>query len=257
MSTCIITQQLVWDKIVHCIKAISTWMIPYNFWSLLCQLFGPGYLQSASYCRTYKSCCSASWLAPKDWYLHLHVLHVQWHNLHKVSVRCHQHLRFVEHTLVVHMHVWWNCTTARLRRKMDWRASKWQLRFVNSFKFLPNNSGSYIVVFFWLIDMKPNWPLNSAVRQDISGDAKKKRCLTFTLFEIPTKPEWNFIIFRCLQAWSAPIETNDTSPLVTEMLPSSSSRHVAGCFVFISFMSAMYLGHRRLYFIRSNEKKVY
>jgi len=54
---------------------------------------------------------------------------------------------------------------------------------------------------------------------------------------------------------SAPIETSGISLLVTDMSPPSSSRHVAGCFVFICCISAMYFAQRRLYLIWSNANK--
>ena len=60
-----------------------------------------------------------------------------------------------------------------------------------------------------------------------------------------------------LRGMSAPIETNKISVLVTDMFPSSSSRHVVGCFVINSCISAMYLGQRRLYFCDPMQRTAY
>ena len=155
------------------------------------------------------------------------------------------------------MHVWWNCTAGRFWRQMDSRSSILQLWFVNSCMLLPNNSGLYIMVSFLRVYLKPElifklgWDARHLWRSQ-----DEPLPIAFALFEMPTKPECTFIILlRCLQAWSTPIETNGISLLVTDMFPSSSSRHVVWYFVFIWCMSAMYHGQRCLYLIRSNAKK--
>lgn len=75
----------------------------------------------------------------------------------------------------------------------------------------------------------------------------KNHCLAFKLFEIPTRPECTLhILVRCSQAWS---ELIAISLFVTNLL-FSNSFHVAGCLVFNSCLSAIYLKAVCIYSIK-------
>ena len=154
------------------------------------------------------------------------------------------------------MHVRWNCVADHLQTAngFPWLSIAALILSTASCLLLTavgRTSSCSSGLFSW----SPNCPLNSVERHAISVEAKKNRCLAFTLLEMLIRPEWTFIILlRCSQAWSAPTEMNGISLLVTDMFPSWSSRYVGGWLVFISCMSAMYLGQRRLYFIWSIAK---
>src|SRR6218665_308308 len=104
------------------------------------------------------------------------------------------------------------------------------LDVVYSVVLLLDSTWPKIMMFCGFITLKVKLKLlNCFAKRDSSGVTMKNLCLALALLKMPTSPARTFIsLFRCSQAWSAPIDTKGMSFFVTEMLPARSSSQVSG-----------------------------